>query len=141
MTLVGRPSRRSLAAVAGWLVLVRAYRSGAANPVATTDASGTLEGMVTLACRSGAADCHERPYRIGLFLEDPRTGRQVEPIQVSVAGRFALRVMPGTYRIVSADVRGACCLPILRPITVTIVSGRVAYVHVRLAPGLQLPTR
>lgn len=141
MSPAARPSRRSLAAVAGWLALARTYRSAAADTPTAADASGTLEGMVTLSCRSGAVDCREQPYQIGLFLEDPRTGRQVEPIRVSRAGTFAVRVTPGTYRIVSADVRGGCCLPILRPITVTIAPGRAVRVQVRFEPGLQLPAR
>lgn len=132
-----------MAGAAAWVVveLIRVQRSGAAGATTATDAAGGLEGTVTLACRSSAADCQERPYQIGLFLADPRTGREIEPIRVSVAGRFAISVVPGTYCIVSADVRGACCLPILRPITVTIVSGRITHVEVRFEPGPQLPMR
>jgi hypothetical protein len=100
-----------------------------------------LEGTVTLACRSSAGDCLEQPYRVGLWLEDPRTGRQTRAIRVSAAGKFAIRVLPGTYRIISADVRGGCCLPILRPMTVTIAPDRVTRADVRFEPGLQLPTR
>ncbi|MFZ3237041.1 MAG: hypothetical protein WA417_09010 [Stellaceae bacterium] len=130
-----------MAGAAAWLVLIRASRSGAANACAATDTTGRIEGTVTLACRSGAADCRERPYQTGLVLEDPRTGRPVAPIRVSASGRFAISASPGTYRIISADVRGACCLPVLRPPTVTIAAGRVARVAVRFEPGLQLPIR
>ena len=108
MKIVARPSRRSMAAAA-WPVLSRASRSEAANACAATDTTGRIEGTVTLACRSGAADCRERPYQTGLVLEDPRTGRPVAPIRVSASGRFAISASPGTYRIISADVRGACC--------------------------------
>jgi hypothetical protein len=132
-----------MAGAAAWLALapIRGHRSEAAGAATATDATGSLEGTVTLTCRPSAADCRERPYQIGLFLADPRTGREIEPIRVSAAGRFAISAAPGTYRIVSADARGACCLPILRPIPVTIVAGRVVRVHVRFEPGLQLPTR
>jgi hypothetical protein len=145
MKRVGRPSRRTFAGGAGWFALMPtlldARRHKVADAPNATDVTGRLEGMVTLACRSSAGNCRERPYRVGLWLEDPRTGRQIEAIPVSPVGKFAVRVLPGAYRIISADVRGACCLPILRPLAVTIAPGRVTRVNVRFEPGLQLPTR
>lgn len=145
MKHVGRPSRRTLVGASAGFVLMLALphsrRYEVADAAEATDATGMLEGIVTLACRSSAGHCPEQPYRVGLWLEDPRTGQQIEPVRVSAAGKFGIRVFPGAYRIISADVRGACCLPVLLPIAVTIARGRVTRVNVRFEPGLQLPTR
>ena len=102
-------------------------------------ASGTLEGMVTLACAHGAVDCIDRPYHVGLFLEGRQRG--AAPIHVYASPRFSITLAPGSYTISSADIRGSCCLPMLEPVTVVVRPGSVTRVMVRFEPGLELPTR
>lgn len=102
-------------------------------------ASGTLEGMVTLACAHGAVDCVDRPYHVGLFVEGGQRG--ATPTHVYASPKFSITLAPGSYTISSADTRGACCLPILEPITVVVRPGRVTHVEVRFEPGVELPTR
>jgi hypothetical protein len=108
----------------------------AANP---GGAAGVLEGTVTLTCKPGTVGCVDRPYHVGLFVQGERTG--TPPIQVYASPQFSLRLAPGSYTISSADARGACCLPILRPISVMIRAGGLTRVEVRFEPGLELPAR
>ena len=104
-------------------------------------APGKLEGTVTLGCASGATDCVERPYQVGLWLYDARSEREPKAIDVSKSGAFSTSVPPGTYTISSGDVGGACCLPLLQPVNVIIRPGETVHVTVRFQPGLRLPTR
>jgi hypothetical protein len=102
---------------------------------------GRLEGAVTLGCASPATDCVERPYQIGLLLRNAQGQQKPQVVDVSDSGAFSISLPPGTYTLSSADVRGACCLPILQPMTVIIMPGQTIHVNVRFQPGLQLPTR
>jgi hypothetical protein len=102
-------------------------------------ASGTLEGVVTLACRHGAIDCVDRAYHVGLFIQDEQ--ENILPILVYASPRFSITLEAGSYTISSADTRGAFGLPILEPITVMISPGTVTHVDVRFEPGLELPRR
>lgn len=106
-----------------------------------TPASGTLRGAVTLTCSGTAVGCSERPYQVPLLLRRNQGDGLPQTVPVSGAGKFSIDLPPGTYTIASGDVRGACCLPILDPISATIASGRTTEVSVRFEPGLQLPTR
>ena len=107
---------------------------------ASTD-NGQLVGVVTLTCPQNAVGCSERPYQVPLNVW--RQGRPQLPqtVQVSAAGKFSIALPPGTYKIASGDMRGACCLPILDPVTVSVAPRRTSEVHVRFQPGFQLPTR
>ena len=110
------------------------------KPRDTAAASGRLEGTVTVTCAPGTNDCELRPYHVGLFIQDEQKG--VSPIHVFAAPRFSIALAPGIYTITSADVRGACCLPVLpQPITATVISGRTTHVDVRFQPGPGLPIR
>jgi hypothetical protein len=128
--------------------ILRAQTSGprpAGDPRAAAQAAdpdgegGILEGTVTLICKTGVVGCVDRPYDVGLFVQGDRTG--TPPIQVYASPQFSLRLAPGNYTISSADARGACCLPILRPISVMIRAGGLTRVEVRFEPGLELPAR
>ena len=110
-----------------------------AQPAQAPRASGILEGMVTLACRHGAIDCVDRPYHVGLYIQDEQ--KNILPILVYASPRFSITLEAGSYTISSADTRGAFGLPILEPITVVISPGTVTHVDVRFAPGLELPRR
>ena len=108
---------------------------------ASADNDGRLVGVVTLTCPQNAVGCSERPYQVPLTVW--RQGRPQLPqaVSVSTVGKFSIALPAGTYKIASGDVRGACCLPILDPMTVSIAPRRTSEVHVRFRPGLQLPTR
>jgi hypothetical protein len=109
------------------------------QPPGTAAASGVLEGTATVACPSGAFDCRDRPYPVGLFIQGEQRG--IPPIHVYARPRFSITLAPGTYTISSADVRGSWSLPSLRPIDVAVASGQTTHVDVRFEPGPQLPTR
>ncbi len=109
------------------------------QPAQAPRASGTLEGMVTLACRHGAIDCVDRPYHVGLFIQNEQ--KNILPILVYASPRFSITLEAGSYTISSADTRGAFGLPILEPITVVISPGKVTHVDVRFEPGPELPRR
>jgi len=109
------------------------------QPAQAPRASGTLEGMVTIACRHGAIDCVDRPYHVGLFIQGEQ--RDISPILVHASPRFSITLEAGSYTISSADTRGAFGLPILEPITVAISPGTVTHVDVRFEPGPELPRR
>jgi len=111
----------------------------AGQPAEPAHATGTLEGMVTLACRYGAIDCTDRPYHVGLFIQEEQRIRT--PIYVDASPRFSITLEAGSYTISSADTRGAFGLPILEPITAMISPGTVMYVDVKFQPGLELPRR
>jgi hypothetical protein len=110
-----------------------------AQPAQAPRASGTLEGMVTLACRQGAIDCVDRPYHVGLFIQGEQ--RSSAPMYVYASPRFSINLEAGSYTISSADTRGAFGLPILEPITVLVSPGTVTRTDVRFEPGLELPRR
>ena len=110
-----------------------------AQPGRAPRANGTLEGIVTLACRHGAIDCVDRPYHIGLFIQGEQ--KNILPILVYASPRFLITLEAGSYTISSADTRGAFSLPILEPITVVISPGKVTHVDVRFEPGPELPRR
>jgi hypothetical protein len=102
---------------------------------------GRLVGVVTLTCPQNAVGCSERPYQVPLTVW--RRGRPQLPhaVPVTAAGKFSIALAPGTYKIASGDVRGACCLPILDPVTVSVAPRQTSEVHVRFRPGFKLPTR
>jgi hypothetical protein len=109
------------------------------QPVKAIYAAGTLQGLVKLGCARDAVDCVDRPYKIELFIQSERRG--ILPILVYADPRFSIRLVAGRYTISSADARSACCLPILKPITVVIRPRKIMQVDVRFESGLELPKR
>jgi hypothetical protein len=110
-----------------------------AHPLYAAGESGILEGTVTLACEPGAIDCKDRPYHVGLLIQEEQ--RNMPPILINASPSFSIVLAPGSYTVSSADTRGSCCLPILEPITVVIRGGGVTHVEVKFQPGLELPSR
>src|SRR5438445_11101499 len=72
-----------------------AHTRATAQPAEASGASGTLEGMVTLACPYGAIDCIDRPYPVGLFIQGERRGNA--PIHVYASPTFSIDLWPDTY--------------------------------------------
>jgi hypothetical protein len=134
--------RASIAAAAAALTLLQLpnlLHGQTRHPRPGVEPSGTLQGTVTLACPQDAIGCENQLYKVGLFIWSDRNG--LPPMQVYASPGFTVSLAPGTYTIASADVRGACCLPTLQPVTVTVVSDRTTHVDLRFERGLQLPTR
>ena len=131
--------RRWLGALLGavWVLLVLPPASAPAAP----PQPGRIEGTVRLACAPDAANCRERRYQVPLQLLARRSGQPPQRIAVSQDGSFAVAAAPGTYTIISGDTRGSCCLPVLRPVTVTVAPGRTVQLRLRFEPSLTLPRR
>ena len=134
--------RAAIAAAATALTLLQLpypLQGQTRNPRPAVEPPGHLQGTVTLACSQDAIGCENQPYKVGLFIWSDRN--RMPPMQVYASPGFTVSLAPGTYTIASADVRGACCLPTLQPVSVTVVSDRTTHVDLRFERGVQLPTR
>lgn len=110
----------------------------APQPDEAARGSGTLEGTAKIACPYSSPNCRDLPYHVGLFIQ--ADGRESTPIYIYASPDFSIILPAGKYMISSADTRGSCCLPVLRPISVLIRPGSLTQIEVRFEPGPQLPS-